>query len=398
MPPPLAGQTRFSLRVERSSQPPYNPRPFFCAPCSHSANAHLDLGRPSLHPCGTGRGQQRCRAKKQLQVVAALFQPPAFQPENLTFLQRDSCYASNGKPPFPRKYTLTHNDLTGALKLSVASDYNYKQISGFYTRILRDEIVAQWVGHPQHSLHICCHVSGEERWLASPYLRSYIFRREMGLVLETFLYGDRDLFVVYPELLQAEVYIRFQSHVQELDTFEFWGILGDPLSWKSPPSFSWTRMLSTIFNLAGPSEAPCITPSTSGTNSVAQQSSTSAPGLAQGRPASQDPDACLCNGHCPPGFSPAAAQPVACLCAMHATAMPMDPNEPSCTNRQVAVATVVGLHENLGLPSVLMQDADLASSSSTTLNDELAGRGRRVVSCSVEKIEALAEQGTGMLR
>ena len=32
------------------------------------------------------------------------------------------------------------------------------------------------------SLHVHCHVSGEERWLAPPGLRDFIFRREMPLV------------------------------------------------------------------------------------------------------------------------------------------------------------------------------------------------------------------------
>ena len=48
----------------------------------------------------------------------------------------------------------------------------------------RDEVLAEWrVGSGGcASLHVHCHVSGEERWLAPPGLRDFIFRREMPLV------------------------------------------------------------------------------------------------------------------------------------------------------------------------------------------------------------------------
>lgn len=83
----------------------------------------------------------------------------------------------------PRRYTLTHNDLTGQLLLTIGQQYNNAQLSGWYNRLLRDEILAYWqFGDKQPVLHIECHVSGEETWLAPPILRDYIFRREMPLV------------------------------------------------------------------------------------------------------------------------------------------------------------------------------------------------------------------------
>ncbi len=57
-------------------------------------------------------------------------------------------------------------------------------VAGWYIRLLRDEVLAEWAvpqgGVPQ--LHVYCHVSGQERWLAPPQLRNYIFKREMPLV------------------------------------------------------------------------------------------------------------------------------------------------------------------------------------------------------------------------
>lgn len=73
--------------------------------------------------------------------------------------------------------------MTGALKLTIGREFNTEQIAGFYTRLLRDEITAEWVqGSTGPSLHVHCHVSGEEKWLAPPILRNFIFRREMNLV------------------------------------------------------------------------------------------------------------------------------------------------------------------------------------------------------------------------
>jgi len=67
--------------------------------------------------------------------------------------------------------------------LTVDTDYNYRQISGFYTRLLRDEVTAEWrFDLPSPSLHIYCYVNGKELWLAPAQLRNYIFRREIPLV------------------------------------------------------------------------------------------------------------------------------------------------------------------------------------------------------------------------
>lgn len=151
--------------------------------------------------------------------------------------------------PQGRRYTLTHNDVTGELRLTVGIDYNMGQISGFYTRLLRDEVVAEWrsagVGGTTQ-LHIYCHVSGEEKWLAPPLLRNYIFRREMPLVLESFLYADRQLLESQPQLSQAEVLVHFQSDVEGLDSIELWGILGERSTWQAVPVSILQRLLFAL--------------------------------------------------------------------------------------------------------------------------------------------------------
>ena len=115
--------------------------------------------------------------------AAALFTPPTFSAAKLSvfFLPDSSSQQVANKA---RCYTLTHNDLTGQLHLTIGDRYNEQQLAGWYNRLLRDEVLAYWRfdGSQGPELHVECHVSGEESWLAPPALRDYIFRREMPLV------------------------------------------------------------------------------------------------------------------------------------------------------------------------------------------------------------------------
>ncbi len=144
---------------------------------------------------------------------------------------------------FRRRYTLTHNDLTGFLTLSVGETYNSEQLSGLYTKFLRDEVLAELVpvgtpsprravGESQYELRVYCHVSGEAMWLAPAGLRSFIFLREMTLVLETIAYADRELIAADPLLKEALVVVHLISDVESLNREIAWGLLGDKRTWK----------------------------------------------------------------------------------------------------------------------------------------------------------------------
>jgi len=63
-------------------------------------------------------------------------------------------------PLAPRRYTLTPSNRTGKLYLTIGLDYNVKQISGLYTRIMRDEVLAEWKVDGNPSLNVHCYVSG----------------------------------------------------------------------------------------------------------------------------------------------------------------------------------------------------------------------------------------------
>jgi len=122
---------------------------------------------------------------------------------------------------FPRRYTLTHSDRTGDLFLTIGPDYDQKQIKGWYTRLLRDEVLAELILDKDGvTLHIYCEVS---RGLGSRGFREGIFRRELPLVLEAIRYGDRELFDKEPQLDESRVMIHFCAKKPENTCIEDWG-------------------------------------------------------------------------------------------------------------------------------------------------------------------------------
>jgi hypothetical protein len=127
-------------------------------------------------------------------------------------------------PVTPRRYTLTHSDATGDLFLTIGPDYDRKQISGWYTRLLRDEVLAEWREEENGSaLHVHCHVSGG-LVVGSAGWRDAIFQRELPLVLEAFRFGDRRLFEVQPELDQAPIWVHFHARQPRYNRVESWGV------------------------------------------------------------------------------------------------------------------------------------------------------------------------------
>jgi hypothetical protein len=135
--------------------------------------------------------------------------------------------ATRKGPIVPRCYTLTHSDATGDLYLTVGPEVDRKQISGWYTRFMRDEVLAEWDatdGGPV--LRVICHVSGG-LVLGSAGWRYSIFQQEMPLVLQAFRYGDRGLFEAQPELDDAFVLVHFRSSRRRYRRVERWGTLSE---------------------------------------------------------------------------------------------------------------------------------------------------------------------------
>jgi hypothetical protein len=123
----------------------------------------------------------------------------------------------------PRCYTLTHSDFSGELFLTIGATYDRKQISGLFTRLMRDEVLAEWEkpdGQP--GLHVDCHVSGGIV-LGTAGWRNEILHYHMPMVLEAFRHGDKELFALNPELENARVMVHFVSNHRRYDQVEDWG-------------------------------------------------------------------------------------------------------------------------------------------------------------------------------
>jgi hypothetical protein len=147
--------------------------------------------------------------------------PPSLRPEKLHVKFKVGCNPSG--PITPRCYTLTHSDRTGDLFLTIGPEFDRAQVSGLYTRLMRDEVLASW----EHqdgvtSLNVQLHVSGGIT-LGSASWRDSIFRHHLKQVLEAFRYGDRELFFEYPELDEAAILVHFNSTNPDYNRNEQWG-------------------------------------------------------------------------------------------------------------------------------------------------------------------------------
>ncbi len=129
-------------------------------------------------------------------------------------------------PVTPRAYTLTHSDFTGELFLTIGKEFNYSQTGGIYTRLMRDEVLAEWELSESSILHVFCHVSGGLVF-GTARMRNNIFRYHLPMVLESFWYGDRILVKENPNLAKGRVIIHFVSKQKRFDKDEDWGIFED---------------------------------------------------------------------------------------------------------------------------------------------------------------------------
>ena len=126
----------------------------------------------------------------------------------------------------PRRYTLTHSDITGQLFLSIGNEYDTKQISRLYTRLMRDEVLAEFAEEDSMVLKVYCHVSGGFV-LGTAKWRYNIFRSELPLVLEAIRYGDETAFKQNTQLYNTPVLIHFRSNDKRFNKVENWGTVAD---------------------------------------------------------------------------------------------------------------------------------------------------------------------------
>ncbi|CAI5976691.1 unnamed protein product [Closterium sp. NIES-64] len=141
-------------------------------------------------------------------VVSGLGEPAKFCPSRLHISDMTgstpALAVSGAAGILPRVYTVTHDDMTADLFLTISSAVDVKQLDGWSSKLFRDEVVGEWKVRQKaedevhYSLHLHCHVSGSHSFLAPPVIRSWIFEREMPLVLESIMYAEKALLASHP--------------------------------------------------------------------------------------------------------------------------------------------------------------------------------------------------------
>ena len=127
----------------------------------------------------------------------------------------------------PRYYTLTHSDMTGDLFLTIGDAYDEKQISKLYTRLMRDEVLAELINNGDRlELRVYCHVSGG-LVIGTAKWRNSIFHAELPLAIEAIRHGDKTFFETNPHLDQTPVNVYFHSHTSRYNHLENWGAMSD---------------------------------------------------------------------------------------------------------------------------------------------------------------------------
>ncbi|XP_077245526.1 protein STAY-GREEN homolog, chloroplastic-like [Tasmannia lanceolata] len=208
-------------------------------PCSPNQKRSLFLyeNKPNTH-------------HRSIVPVARLFGPAIFESSKLKVLFLG---VDEKKHPgnLPRTYTLTHSDITSKITLAISQTINRAQLQGWYNRLQRDEVVAEWKKvKGKMSLHVHCHISGGHFLLDFiAKLRHYIFCKELPVVLKAFVYGDGNLFNNYPELEEALVWVYFHSNLPEFNRVECWGPLKDASS-----TVGW---MEKQFSPSGEQPQPC---------------------------------------------------------------------------------------------------------------------------------------------
>ncbi|KAK1303108.1 hypothetical protein QJS10_CPB11g00762 [Acorus calamus] len=178
------------------------------------------LSRPRKRSLG------RPTTNRSVFPVARLFGPAIFEASKLKVLFLG---VDEEKHPgnLPRAYTLTHSDITSKITLAISNTINRSQLQGWYNRLQRDEVVAEWKKvKGKMSLHVHCHISGGHFLLDFiAKLRYYIFSKELPVVLKAFVHADGNLLNNHPELEEALVWVYFHSNLPEFNRVECWGPL-----------------------------------------------------------------------------------------------------------------------------------------------------------------------------
>lgn len=125
-------------------------------------------------------------------------------------------------PIIPRRYTLTHSDITAELFLTIGLKYAYDKINQ-----MRDEVLGEWIRIGENYFYyVNLYVDGHLGPTVTA-IRNAVFIRELPLALQAIRYGDDKFFSVYPELDDAPILVNFNSINPYFNRIENWGTFSD---------------------------------------------------------------------------------------------------------------------------------------------------------------------------
>ncbi|RDU36577.1 hypothetical protein DRW41_13725 [Neobacillus piezotolerans] len=123
------------------------------------------------------------------------------------------------RPLDGRKYTLSHSDVTGKLFLTIGPEFSFSTAN-----TAKDEVFTEWIqSMGEYSMSGRVHVSGGEFDEQHSKVRFLIFKKEMELALTAIVYGDQVFYKSFPWLLDAPIYIHFDSIYPEFQKVLFYG-------------------------------------------------------------------------------------------------------------------------------------------------------------------------------
>lgn len=141
-------------------------------------------------------------------------------PEKLTIEFKEDI--TEAFPIIPRRYTLTHSDLTSELFLTIGREYAYDKTDSIW-----DDVLGEWfITEEGLQYYIYLQVDGQtDQEMAD--IRSDIFRKELPLALGAIRHGDRRLFEFHPELDRTPITVFFLSDNPVHRMAENWGTFAD---------------------------------------------------------------------------------------------------------------------------------------------------------------------------
>lgn len=125
-------------------------------------------------------------------------------------------------PIIPRRYTLTHSDITAELFLTIGRRYASDKIN-----LMRDEVLGEWIKIGKNYFY-CVHLYVDGH--LGPTVtakRNAIFIKELPLALKAIRYGDKKFFNTYPILDYVPILVHFNSINPYFNRIENWGTFSD---------------------------------------------------------------------------------------------------------------------------------------------------------------------------